>query len=353
MRTRLLKLIAVLAGIGLGLALSESFFRIDHRFGYKYSLPQFKADSSTDISQRPFLQPSSLLGYEHVPGFGSYGSVGKINSRGLVGREYGLDKKKGTFRFLVLGDSIAEQGWSCDLLEGMLNKNAARLKPGYGKFEVWDSGVSGYDVHHYLTYLEHKGLGYKPDAVIIFFCLNDFNLNMNIYYRAKNGSTGYYFAISEISKVYKVNPFLMAHSYLYRFFVLRINAALVSRKTGNDGMALPEENGRYYLERVRKTCAEHGIPLFAVIFPYLKPLSQYSEGERYEYETVRKVNRELGVDALNLYDQLPERELISLRNIPEDFIHPSPEGHRRIAGKIYDFLLKDCFSQSARAAGPR
>jgi lysophospholipase L1-like esterase len=251
----------------------------------------------------------------------------------------------------VLGDSIAEQGWSCDLLESMLNKNAARLKPAYEKFEVWNAGVSGYDIHHYLIYLEHKGLAYKPDGVIIFFCLNDFDLNMNIYYRTKSGSTGYYFAISEISKIYKVNPFLMAHSYLYRFLVLRTNAWLVNKKTGKDNMALPEEHGRYYLERIKTICAERGIPLFAVIFPYLMPLSEYTAGERYEYETVRKVSRELGVDSLNLYEQLPERELVSLRNIPEDFIHPSPEGHRRIAGRIYEFLLKDLFNPPAQAAG--
>lgn len=332
-----------LIGIIIALIFLELFFRINPRFGYKYSLPKFKADKSLDISQWPWLQPSALLGYEHIPNFGSYGLAGKINSYGLVGKEHNLYKENGTFRILILGDSIAEQGWSPEFLEDYLNNNNHLFNSRYKKFEIWNAGVCGYDIRSYLIYLKHKGLRYNPDMVIIFFCLNDFNLNMNIYYRAKNGTTGYYFPITEISKIYKVNTFLMERSYLYRFIILRIDSYLLSKKTNKGHINLPEGNGRYYLGLIKDTCRRQRIPLFAVIFPYLKPLSGYADGERYEYQTICKVTKELRIDSLNLYEHLPGKELFNLRAVREDFIHPSQEGHRLIAKLIYDYLVEKAF----------
>lgn len=332
---------AILIGIMLALLFLELFFRINPRFGYKYALPKYRSDKSSDISQWPHLQPSDLLGYEHIPGFGSYGLVGRINSYGLVGKKHDLYKEKGTFRILVLGDSIAEQGWSCEFLEDYLNNHISPYRR-YKKFEIWNAGVAGYDICRYQIYLKYKGLAYQPDTVVIFFCLNDFNLNMNVYYRNKNGTAGYYFSISEISKFYKVNTYLMKHSYLYRFIILKINSYLLSKKAGN-GNVSPEENGRYYLGLIKDLCRKHNIPLFVVIFPYLKPLSEYTDGERYEYYAVCKVTRELGIDFINLYEYLPEKELYGLRAVREDFIHPSQEGHRIIAKIVYDYLFEKAF----------
>lgn len=339
----LFKIFIFLTSIIIALFSLELFFRINSGFGYKYALPRFKSDKSSDISQWPWLQPSALLGYEHIPNFGSYGLVGRINSFGLVGREHNLYKENGTFRILVLGDSIAEQGWPCEFLEDYLNNNVYLFNSRYKKLEIWNAGVASYDVRRYLIYLKHRGLGFNPDMIIIFFCLNDFNLNTNIYYRTKNGTNGYYFSISELSKVYKVNTFLMKHSYLYRFIILRIDSYLLSKKINNGNIFLPEENGRYYLRLIKDICQRQRIPLFAVIFPYLKPLSECTDGERYEYQTIRKVTNELGIDFLNLYEYLPEKELLNLRAVKEDFIHPSQEGHRFIAKLIYDFLLKKFF----------
>lgn len=334
---------ALLIGIVIVSICSELFFRINSRVGYKYVLPKFKSDESSSISQFSFLQPSGLLGYEHIPNFGSYGLVGKINSYGLVGKEHNLYKENGTFRILVLGDSIAEQGWPCEFLEDYLNNNIHLFNSRYKKFEIWNAGVTSYDVRRYLIYLKYKGLVYHPDMVVIFFCVNDFDLNMNVYYRTKNGTTGYYFSISEISKRYRVNTFFMEHSYLYRFIILRINGYLLSKKINKENIYLPEENGRHYLGLIKDICQKQGIPLFVVIFPYLKPLSEYTDGERYAYQTVCKVTKELGIDFLNLYEHLPEKELFNLRTVREDSIHPSQEGHHFIARLIYDFLFEKYF----------
>ena len=83
--------------------------------------------------------------------------------------------------------------------------------------------------------------------------------------------------------------------------------------------------------------------MYVVIFPYLKPLSEYSDGERYEYHIISKVTEELKVNYLNLNEHLPEKKLYDLRAIKEDFIHPSQEGHYLIAKLIYDYLFEEFF----------
>jgi len=346
MKRLLSGLITLLIGIGFTLVSLELFLRMNPRFGYNYNSFRFKSDRLNRVPTFAFLQPSPLLGYEHIPNFGTYGWVGKINSYGLVGKEYKFHKDKGAFRILVLGDSIAEQGWPCEFLEDYLNTSPL-LHSRFKNFEIWNAGVTSYDVRRYALYLKYKGLSYKPDMVIIFFCLNDFDLNLNIYYCTKNGVREYYFPISEISKIYNVNSILMKHSYVYRFIILRLNSYLLS-KNNQKSINQFERDGRYYLRIIKEICDNNRIPLFAVVFPYLKPLIEYNVGQRYEYQAICKVTKELKVDYLDLYKYLPEKDLYNLRANKDDYVHPSYEGHRFIAKIIYDFLLNRFFMNNPK-----
>ena len=314
--------------------------RINPKFGYISNFYGSKSNSPMVRSMngpcRGIYRPSALLGYEHVPGYGT------SNSYGLAGKEYSLKKNDNTFRILLLGDSIAEQDFSRQFLEGNLNSNSA-LNSRY-KFEIWNAGVGGYDVHHYYLYLKHKGLDYKPDMVIVFFCLNDFTTSTSIYYKNKDGITEYYFPTREVSKRYTVTPLLMRKSYLYRFLVLRLDSYLLGRKKIL-GTNPAEEDGRYYLQMIKEICDRHKIRLFVVIFPYLKPLDEYDDYEIQEYKTICKVIKELKINYINLYERLPERDLYNLRNIKEDKIHPSQEGQHLVANIVYDYLLNSFFKK--------
>lgn len=332
------KIFLTLFGLTLILGMSESFLRFYPDFGYRYHCFKFKCEK-LDISDFSYLRPSALLGYEHIPN-----CIPKVNSYGLIGKEYKLEKDKDTFRILILGDSIAEQGHPCQFLEEQLNSEP-KLRSKY-TFEVWNAGVASYGVRKYALYLQHRGLNYKPDMVIIFLFMNDFILNTNIYYKTKNGTTEYDFLVSEISKVYIPNPFLMRHSYLYRFVVLRLNSFLVGRRK-TQGIDIREEDGRYYLRRIERICQKKDIPLFVAIFPYLKPLNAYDDVQVSQYSTICKVVRDLGISHVNLcdlYKQLIE-ENFSLRESKEDDIHPSKETHRLIAQKIYNCILDNLLNK--------
>jgi len=340
MKKALYILAGFLIGIALGIVLLEAFLRINPKFGYIYeSFRQSKDDRMMESPNDTKLQPSSLFGYENIPNSFAFGS--NINSLGLVGKSYSLKKDKNTFRILLLGDSIAHQDWSRQYLENELNNNPD-LSSRY-KFEIWNAGVPSYDVRRYALYLQHKGLRYKPDTVLIFMFMNDFNLNINLYYKNKNNIVcSYDSPLREVSKIYNVNLFLMKHLYVYRFAMLRVESYL-SGKQKAQGIDPTEQNGTYYTEKIVEICKNNNLPLLVAIFPYLKPLSEYDNGQKNGYKIINSVVKSLASNYINLYDYIPESDLYNLRHNKQDEIHPGPEGHALIGGIIYNYLL-DNFS---------
>lgn len=343
MKKALFILISLLIGIGLALIALELFLRLNPKFGYVYNSFKFRDENPwIETSTSAYLRPSALLSYEFIPNCNP-----DVNSYGLIGRQYRLKKDKDTFRILLLGDSIASTRCAHEFLEERLNGNPS-LHSRY-KFEIWNAGCPGYDIRRYYLYLTHRGLKYKPDMVIIYFCMNDFSLNTNIYYKARDGIIQYVFPISEISKHYEVNSFLMEHSYLYRFTILRLDTYLSAKKKKH-GIELLEENGRYYLEMIKDVCESRQIPLFVIIFPYLKPLKEYHQifkvGADYqidEYNAICSVTKDLKVNYLNLYEHLPEEDLYGLRNDPKDEMHPKCDAFRLVAKLTHNFLLDKFF----------
>lgn len=334
MKKLLFKLVAFLLGLGFVLAASELFLRTNPKFGVTYNSFRFKSKDSPLLRamnsyEKGVYRPCALLGYEFVPG------LGRINSHGLVGREYNFFKNSGTYRILLLGDSIAAQNWSREFLEAALNSNSG-LSSKY-KFEIWNAGVPGYDAHHYALYLKNKGVYYRPDMVMLFLCLNDFDTSVNVYYKNKDGITEYTFPNREISKRYPVDPFFMRHSYLYRFAILRIDSYLSGRKIAS-GVDPREEDGRYFMQEIKAICEKNNIKLFSVVFPYFKPKDKYAPYQREEYRIMCRVLKDLKLDYLDLSGSIPEKDLYGLRENYDDEIHPSREGHRIIAKSIYDYI---------------
>lgn len=290
------------------------------------------AIGKTGIAKGPF-RPSRVLGYEFTPNLWAGEAV--VNSYGLIGKEYKLQKDKGIYRILLLGDSIAAQDWSRKYLEEKLN-NRALLSSKY-QFEIWNAGVPGYDVRRYALYLKYKGMNYNPDMVMIFFCLNDFEPNTFVYYKDERGIVRFDFAFAELSRAYFFNPFLVKHSYLYRFIIVKLENYLADKKRNRD-MPAEEENGKFYLGMIKDICQRNNIPLFCIIFPYLKPLDKYDNIQMRQYEIMRKVARDSNVSYIDLHDYLSEKRIYGLRENKDDDIHPGPQGHRLIANIIYGRL---------------
>jgi len=97
----------------------------------------------------------------------------QISSQGLRDDEVTVPKPKGTFRILVLGDSVTygvdvlkSQAFP-DRLEGFLRDQFSE------SVEVINAGVSGYTAYNELQYYLTQGRKFEPDLVIVASCMND------------------------------------------------------------------------------------------------------------------------------------------------------------------------------------
>jgi len=93
------------------------------------------------------------------------------NADGFRDRAYPREKAPGTFRVVVLGDSIA-LGWGVALEDSFPKRLERRLGPGV---EVLDLGVAGYNAYTEARLFADVGVGYRPDLVLVEFCINDLN----------------------------------------------------------------------------------------------------------------------------------------------------------------------------------
>ena len=316
---------------------AELFLRIQPDSKIRYDFSQYEVLQSSWLcrhlnEQMSLFRPSPTLIYEHIPN-----SSPNINSYGMIGREYRLKKPKGVYRILILGDSLAAYSNNVRILEQKLNGDS--LLASKYTFEIWNSGVGSYDIRQYANYLRYKGIKYNPDMVIVFFCLNDFDLNDYILYKNKDGFTAYHLSARELSKTYIPNVFLLRHSYLYRLLVLRLEGYLLEKRK-NQIINQQEGDGRYYLRTIKQICESKKIALTAAIFPYLKPFSEYTDLRKQAYEAMVKILEGLGVEYIDLHSFFPEEKRYSLRQNSSDYIHFNLEGDEIAADVIYGHLKK-------------
>jgi hypothetical protein len=104
------------------------------------------------------------------------GVPARTNSLGFRDtRNYSLSKAPGTFRILVLGDSVTfGHGALYETSYPFLLEQRLREWRPDVKWEVWNLGVPGYNTAQELAYLNEVGARYRPDLVIVGFFLNDF-----------------------------------------------------------------------------------------------------------------------------------------------------------------------------------
>jgi len=148
-----------------------------------------------------------------------------INSDGFRGKEYPTQKPEGTYRIVVIGDSVTfAKGFKLEetlpkILEARLNASCP-IK----KFEVLNMGTEGYNSIQELEMLKTKGLKYNPDLVIIYYCLND--PDYPEYYFQKN--------------------FINRHSVLTRYILYRVKKIQVIKDRKRRGIKTEADSLRYF-----------------------------------------------------------------------------------------------------------
>jgi hypothetical protein len=97
-----------------------------------------------------------------------------VNKAGYRERIYKFDKAPGLYRVIVLGDSftwgvgLAEKERFTNILEKLLSERYPKRS-----FEVLNFGINGYTTANERNVLGKTRLIFKPDLVIVGFCIND------------------------------------------------------------------------------------------------------------------------------------------------------------------------------------
>lgn len=137
---------------------------------------------------RLLTQFDPLLGWSKIPGkigrhiTDEYSITEQINSRGMRGPEYNLNKSDDEFRVLVLGDSFAE-GYTVEFnqLFSEIMKRKLNEHPD-DRYEVINAGTGGYSTDQELLLFQNQGKLYWPDLTVLLFYYNDVWYNQSTSY---------------------------------------------------------------------------------------------------------------------------------------------------------------------------
>jgi Lysophospholipase L1 and related esterases len=255
-----------------------------------------------------------------------------LNSYGMRGREYALEKPNGTYRILVLGDSFTfghgivntSQIWP-ELLEQSLNNTAP--------VEVINTAQNGLETEEEIAIL-NRTLAFKPDLVMLGYFFNDAMTDEML----RSQDEVRYGPISGL--LHGADAVLFTHSYLYSFLKTRITATRI--RFGLE-KSYPEAMNDVYkqrdslnlhkqqLLRMRDMAASANASFIIVIIPANYDFDNYplAEGHRFMKEFCAQER----LQCIDLYDAFKDEDYRVTRLNPYD-AHPSPYGHRIIAREL-------------------
>ena len=200
--------------------------------------------SNPNHDQFACYEEHPLLGY--VPRVGRCGR----DARGLRFHDATAADSPDPLRVLVLGDSIADQ----DLWVGW-TRAAAEVALG-APVQAFNSGVPGYDTCSEVALLEERLLEVEPDALVLQFCLNDFEVSAAVL-PLGDGRVRLH----------------AGHTYEVPAWVLRSRLALFAMvKLGlgrgeEAALRKPTAPVDPCLDRLAEIAEERGIPVGVVLFP--------------------------------------------------------------------------------------
>jgi lysophospholipase L1-like esterase len=276
------------------------------------------------------------IGYEPVPGL-DYGGEelsyfdyrGRSNNLGYRDYDHPLRKPPGAYRIVVLGDSIAaglkvleyERTFPA-ILERELRRRGLRV-------EVINFGVSGYNTQQEVETLKEKGLQFRPDLVLLAYCLNDTGRPggglLEVLLEQERHQRGL--------NLTRINPYL-AMSALYRFVRYRALAPAGEKSRRAD---LTDDTVERSLQELSRLARQGGFGVLVAVFPYIENLEGYPLGEH--HEIMRTLSAAQSFHHLDLLPAFQRCAAASAEPVGFDPFHPTPYGHICAATAMADYIL--------------
>lgn len=115
----------------------------------------------------------------------------RINSLGLRDVEFPEKKQETEKRILFMGDSFTE-GTGVSLTDTMVKQSQELLKQVFSGLDIRtiNAGMSAYSPLLEYLYLQHRGINFDPDLVVVNLFMNDFNDDRSYLQKAHFGPDG-------------------------------------------------------------------------------------------------------------------------------------------------------------------
>jgi len=362
------------------LLLLEAALRI---YGYRYD-PMQAFRGQREMILHPSAHP--ILKYELTPGATArvWGTRVTINSHGFRGPEPTPGKFRG-YRILLLGDSIVF-GNRISFKTTFPYKLQHLLDPERERFEVLNFGVGGYDTLQEVALLQHRGLRYQPDLVVLTYCLNDIGIvSINMKFKQDQELNRRYRRLKEVRG--------WANHPLYRLRLAQLVASRMERLRQQEWTAQRNDpevfrtEYQHYIEPIRDEDTEllalmgnvpdvypslwygdrdrvgrlrfafkwlkalslkHDFQVLVIIVPWLE-----SEAQGYPHETAHRIVRleaqRAGFETIDFTSQFMESGIEMLRLRPEDLVHPNDTGHTMIAEELSKYVLSNVKEEKSRS----
>lgn len=291
-----LRLLVLLIGFGVavyGLELTMRWFDlfgVNHgrntlRYRTEALRPTwFAPDGSRDLDGSLYRHKAST-----TTSFGRFEIA--ANSLGFRGPELAVPKPAGTFRIVVLGDSVT-LGWGIDD-EFTFCRRVERELNGRGdgrRYEVVNTGHLAYDTTQEAAVFEREALALQPDLVVLVFVTNDVVEPTYLLIKALLDGTpiGDQAPTWRDHLAHQGERFLPACTALLRNVLARVGAG---RASGADGSDLKPEGNAVWadgwersqraLRRVRDLCRARALPflVFDHTLPRLPALATFCAAE--------------------------------------------------------------------------
>ncbi len=291
----------------------------------------------------------------------------KINSYGFRDKEYSINKDVKTYRIITLGDSVTFGNFLS--IEDTFSDQLEVLANEAGKnFVVLNLGLGGYDTLQEVATLEHIGIQFQPDLVVVNYVINDMgSTSPNLQYiqqAQEYGSLIYRLRLAQLVRsnmdVIKLRILNEAANEESNFvknnegYIVDVrddqtlNSIVINLENelvGNDKSISRHVlwslsysrigKLRYSLEKLKSLQDQHEFQVIVVIIPYLLENESNESIYKLVYKIVEYESERLGYEVINVHDLFKST---GFKKVRIDDLHPNRLGHSIIADALYKHI---------------